>query len=156
MAGQAIAIDHEQVRLVAVQIGVREAARQFGLPEDTVKTWSRREGWLVQEEQKQELVQKAVAIVREKQGLNPIEPNASEILLKFNGETRMGHAVAAHKVANKLKQMDEDELFMSGQLLQQHAKHASTVFGWEANSAGVTVNVGVISDHIQDCPAIEL
>lgn len=103
-------------------------------------------------------VEKAKAIRakrQESQGVHAVAINAVETLANRGQNTRLGHAMAAEKVANKLKQMDEDELFMAGQLLQQHAKHASTVFGWEANSAGVTVNVGVISDHIQDCPTVE-
>ena len=46
--GQALQVDHEKVKMVALQIGVREAARQFNLPEPTVQAWSRREGWFAQ------------------------------------------------------------------------------------------------------------
>ena len=53
--------DREQVRIVAVQIGVREAARQFGLSEETVKSWSKREGWLRDAQEKQEIVEQARA-----------------------------------------------------------------------------------------------
>ena len=35
----------EQVRVLALQIGVRPAARQLGLNEDTVCSWSKRYNW---------------------------------------------------------------------------------------------------------------
>lgn len=38
-------IDREKVKMVALQIGVREAARQFGLNENTVMAWSIRYNW---------------------------------------------------------------------------------------------------------------
>ncbi len=37
--------DHEAVRTLAIQIGVRPAARQLGLNEDRVRKWSEREKW---------------------------------------------------------------------------------------------------------------
>ncbi len=37
--------DHEAVRTLAIQIGVRPAARKLNLNENTVRAWSKREGW---------------------------------------------------------------------------------------------------------------
>jgi hypothetical protein len=39
-------IDREQVRMLVLSVGVREAARQMELPEATVQAWSARLGWL--------------------------------------------------------------------------------------------------------------
>lgn len=38
-------IDKEAVRVLAIEIGAREAARKLGLNEDTVCSWSRRLNW---------------------------------------------------------------------------------------------------------------
>src|SRR5690348_6447695 len=43
----ALDIDREQVQMLALTYGVREAARMLDLPENTVKSWCTREGWLV-------------------------------------------------------------------------------------------------------------
>lgn len=42
----ALDVDREQVRMLAVSVGVREAARQLGLEEDTVCQWAKRGEWL--------------------------------------------------------------------------------------------------------------
>ena len=41
-----LAVDRDAVKAHAITHGVREAARAFDLSEETVKAWSRREGWL--------------------------------------------------------------------------------------------------------------
>ena len=38
-------VNREAVKTLAIAVGVREAARQMNLPEDTVKTWSGRGNW---------------------------------------------------------------------------------------------------------------
>lgn len=43
---QALAVDWLEVKTLALQIGVRESARQMGIPETTVKRRCTREGWL--------------------------------------------------------------------------------------------------------------
>lgn len=42
----ALAVDREAVKAHAITHGIREAARAFELPEDTVCQWSKRYGWL--------------------------------------------------------------------------------------------------------------
>ncbi len=46
MPAPGLGVDKEAVKAHAVTHGVREAARNFGLAESTVKSWSTREGWL--------------------------------------------------------------------------------------------------------------
>lgn len=41
-----LAVDREQVRMLVMTIGVRPAARQLGISEDTVADWSRQGKWL--------------------------------------------------------------------------------------------------------------
>lgn len=38
-------ITRESVKTLAIAVGVRESARQLGIPEATVQAWSAREGW---------------------------------------------------------------------------------------------------------------
>jgi hypothetical protein len=41
-----VSIDKESVRMLALEVGVRQAARQLGLSEDRVRNWSSRYNWL--------------------------------------------------------------------------------------------------------------
>lgn len=41
-----LAVDREQVRMLAMELGPREAARRCNLKEDTVLQWSKRGNWL--------------------------------------------------------------------------------------------------------------
>jgi hypothetical protein len=47
-------IDRESVRVLAIELGVREAARRCGLSEDRVRKWSSRYKWLEQRAPKQQ------------------------------------------------------------------------------------------------------
>jgi len=38
-------VDREAVRVLAIELGAREAARKLGLNENTVLSWARRENW---------------------------------------------------------------------------------------------------------------
>lgn len=49
------AVDKEAVRAHVITHGAREAARAFGISENTVLSWSARYGWLTQAGQKQEV-----------------------------------------------------------------------------------------------------
>lgn len=45
-------VNRDEVKTLAIAIGVREAARKLGLNENTVRQWSRRQGWFKQPEPK--------------------------------------------------------------------------------------------------------
>lgn len=145
---QALDVDYSQAKLIYASTGsYKIAAEQTGIPYDAIRQRGCREQWPTQVEKAAELVSHRVT---EALGMARLS------MEERNKRVREGHAIAAEKVANKLTKMDEDELFLSGQLLQQHAKHAATVFGWESGSTNVNVNVGVIGDHVQDCPTIDV
>lgn len=38
-------IDRESVKTLAIAVGVRQAARETGIPENTVLSWSKRDNW---------------------------------------------------------------------------------------------------------------
>jgi hypothetical protein len=54
MSNRANNVDRESVRLLAIELGVREAARRCGLSEDRVRKWSSRYKWLEQRAPKQQ------------------------------------------------------------------------------------------------------
>lgn len=141
---QALEIDHNEVRVIALQIGVREAARQLGLEEDTVKSWSLREQWFAHRALTDSKIQAAVEQKRVSQGLSPVAPTAVKVLEDYGKPTRLNHAKAAHKISVKVAEMDPDELFLTVPNVLAAAKHAAVVHGW----SGTSVNVGIRLDEI--------
>lgn len=147
----AIPIDHEAVRVVAVQIGVREAARQFGLPEDAVRQWSHREEWFERKQQEEQSV--AVAMQRKFEN-HPVSQSvtgrsAAEILRDFSGQTRLSHAKVARKVANSLCEKDPDELILNMPNVLGAAKHAALTFGWTSGSPTTSVRLDLLAGTLQ-------
>lgn len=149
-------VDREQVRLVAVQIGVREAARQFDLPEETVKTWSGRYGWFKEKQQEQQLVTVARERKRESQGLSPREPKASEILEKYGKQTRLALAKGLAKGAETVADMDGQEVLMSAAQIKQLTGAAKDVHGW-AQTVEHKLSLDVLaSGQAQEHPVLDV
>jgi len=96
---QALEVDHEQVKCVAIQVGYREAARQFGLSEDTVCYWAVKEGWSEQVKQ----VQAAVEVIKEKQGVQAL-PSGSSVLSKLAGKSKLLGAKVGHETLKSIYQ----------------------------------------------------
>ena len=48
--------DRESVRVLAIELGAREAARRLGLNEDTVCSWARRYNWQLPQRKRGRLV----------------------------------------------------------------------------------------------------
>jgi hypothetical protein len=151
---QPLEIDHEQVRAVAVQIGVREAARQFGLKEDTVKGWSREEQWLTEEQAKERRIEALKQEKRIEQGINPNPPTASQILSQYSGNTRLKLAQTVDKQADNLAIRDPDELVLMASTVKTVIDGAAKLHGWEAG-AQVTVNFDLISDNLHSIPIVD-
>ena len=146
----ALEIDREQVRIVAVQIGVREAARQFGLPEATVQAWSAREEWFAKKREQEQIVESARNQKIERQGLQPVATKtAAEVLRDYSGTTRLSHAKVADKVAKSLEIKDADELLVNMQNVLSAGKHAALVHGWQAGTGGTSVRLDLLAGTLE-------
>lgn len=154
MPGQPLAVDHDEVRLVALQIGVREAARQFGLEEDTVKKWSSREGWLRKAADEEEKAEGWKMKLREQQGLSPIVPTAAEILRKYSGNTRLKLASVVDKQANCLDEKDPDELLLMAQTVKTVVDSACKLH--DIGGQSVSVRLDVIAQCGDTGPVIDV
>jgi hypothetical protein len=119
--------NHESVRMLAIEIGAREAARKLGLNENTVLSWAKREKW---------------QLPSSKPGPAAIEPHASpaETLIASHKEhetrTKSSLARATSRAAAEAEQLPQ-VLPHSGKL-RDLAATAAGLFGW--NQGGVTVN----------------
>lgn len=151
-----LAVDREQVRIVALAVGVREAARQYELPEATVQAWSARYGWFAKEEAVATVQEAAKERVRERQGLQPAATkSAAEVLKAYDGETRFSLAKGIAAGARAVSEMDGQEVLMSAPLVSQLAKSAAVVHGWTGNSAQVSIRLDVLASD-SSSPVIDV
>lgn len=143
-----LAVDREAVRTLVVAVGVREAARQLNISENTLCSWSKRGKWTEATRNAQEIAAKR----REPETLKataikPADALANQ-LADDSQATRIGFSKAARKVAEKLPTMDGAELMDKD--TAQAAKHwhgvAAGTHGWEQKQdpAAVMVNVALL------------
>ena len=158
----ALDVDWEAVRVLALAVGVREAARRMGLEESTVTTSSMRDGWLRDLPRSESLpptVQsRAVSAVR-----SPGEA-LSDVLREDGAATRLGHSRFHRKISENLaKEEDPDKLYALASVALTNIKGAALTHGWATGQAPVvTVNVGdmrsaggVVLDLAEDAPGEE-
>jgi len=138
-------IDHEPVKMVALQIGVREAARQFGLDEEMVLKWSQRENWLEQKE----LGKAALSKVQEERGLSSVvRKTPSEIMAQFKDKSKLTLARVIDKTATGLKRLSPNTLAerRSGAVLNTVSAYAKLYP--DPNSGTSTVNVQLLNQVV--------
>jgi hypothetical protein len=100
-------VDWPAVRVLAVAVGVREAARQMGISEDAVRQRSKREGWMASA--------KAVAQRALAKPVTSVSPNAlspADALANVFGErkrrTKLGLSKYAAEAAERAADSDGD------------------------------------------------
>jgi hypothetical protein len=125
-------VDRESVRLLAIELGVREAARRCGLSEDRVRKWSSRYKWLEQRAPKQ---QEAVVTTVTAPG---------DILLQehkaLETTTKSALMQTAAKAATHAAQKPPLDVSNTSQL-RDLAQSAARIFGWDNNDKpGVQLN----------------
>ena len=141
-------VDRESVRLLAIELGVREAARRCGLSEDRVRKWSSRYKWLEQRAPKQ---QEATVTVVTKPG---------DVLLASHKEleqrTKSGLARATARAAEAAATAPEPLEVSNTAQLRDLAASAARIFGWDSDKpAGSTYNTLVVTtEQLQQIRAL--
>jgi hypothetical protein len=126
-------VDRESVRLLAIELGVREAARQCGLSEDRVRKWSSRYKWLEQKAPKQQ--EAAVTVVT----------TPGDVLIathrELEGRTKTGLAQAIVRAAEEAATAANPLPVSNTAHLRDLAASAVRIFGWDNNDKpGVQLN----------------
>ncbi len=141
-------IDYTPAKIIYAATGsLKAASDQTGIGYSAVRVAAHRQDW-------KEEVSQAVEIV--KQNVTASMGGARISMEERNKRTREGHAIAAEKVADKISQMDADELFMSAPLLAQHGKHASLVHGWNGNSSSLSIRMDIVNQCSEAGPVIDV
>jgi hypothetical protein len=100
-------VDWPAVRVLAVAVGVREAARQMGISQDAVRQRSKREGWMVSAmSAKQRALAKPVTSVSP-DVLSPADALAG-ILKERKHRTKLGLSKYAVEAAERAGESDGD------------------------------------------------
>ena len=148
MSSRAINVDRESVRLLAIELGVREAARRCGLSEDRVRKWSSRYKWLEQKAPKQ---QEAAVTVVTKPG---------DVLLathkELDSRTRTALAKTTAREAEAAATAPEPLQVSNTAQLRDLAASAARIFGWGSDKpAGNTYNTLVVTtEQLQQIRAL--
>lgn len=145
--------------MLVLAVGVREAARQLHLEENTVKSWSRRGNWLA-----------ACASTPPAHPLpptmRPIEraPNAPKpadalenTLKERRNQTRLGLSEYAARASRQAAELPDDELLARSVEVKAVASVAESV--WPSEKGGGTVNVSIFSATVEpadDSPVVDV
>ena len=125
-------IDKESVRMLAIEFGVREAARRCGLNEDTVCSWAKRGAWFA-----------SPAIIYNKpvKALQAPGDIMLHELRTHERETRLSLARSARKLATEA---ESAELGQSSHVLNV-AKTAAVVHKWGDEKQNVSFSLNVLN-----------
>jgi hypothetical protein len=131
-------VDKEAVRVLAIELGAREAARRLGLKEATVCAWSSRYKWKLPTRNQHAVIVAAgvdpyKSIKDGSVGVADAKAKAKELLLadfkECEARTKNGLARATARAADEASALEH--VLPRTQQMQQLATAASRVFGWD-------------------------
>ncbi len=139
MPGEPKPVDREAVRVLAINIGVREAARRLGLNEDTVCSWAKRGNWFALQAPAQAL-SKSREIIASNLQAKPGDVMLST-LNEHKNETRLSLARSVRKLA---KDAEKANLKQSKHVLNVAQTAGHTFEDWQPKQTqGVNVMVNL-------------
>jgi hypothetical protein len=134
-------VDWPAVRVLAVAVGVREAARQMGISQDAVRQRSKRERWMASPKT---VAQRALA-----KPVTSVSPNAvspahalTNVLQEHERETKLSLARSARRMAKDAEQATLRE----SPYVHKAAQVASITHGWgnQDKNPNTILNLGVL------------
>lgn len=135
------------VKLVALQIGVREAARQFKLSEEMVCKWSQREGWFKEAapSESQEIAAQVIESVQDKAGVSmAVHTKPSNVIQSLKDKTKLAFAKGIMKGAKVVQSLQgEQVLDKSKKVLDLVTAHAK-LHGEDSGGSQVAINLAFL------------
>lgn len=142
-------VNWEAVRVLAVAIGVREAARQCGVSVEAAMKRSQREGWLSDPRlraanQQMQITKRNMAVACPQGVSSPAAVMAAE-LVSLGQKTRISLARGIAKAGEHIESMDGQEILMDAQNVKSVAQTADLVHGWKDSAPQVKIRLDVLS-----------
>lgn len=130
----ALNVNREAVKMLAMSIGVREAARQMQLAESTVKSWSDREGWFAEPNKPPTMIRASGA-----------SKAPSEALRDIGDRSRFALARAGEKAAKHLERMPAQEIVNKATKFKDIVGATSQLHGFDAKDQAGSFSLNVLS-----------
>lgn len=146
-----IAVDKEQVRMLVLNVGVREAARQCGINEKTVLHWSHTNKWLADTRPSPAKLPPPASQIGSVVSVAPADA-LGNILAQQSKTTRLNLARAVERASEQAR--DHDDPLGAARNIKETAATASMLHNWDAGSA--KVNVNIYSDGMKAADVIEI
>lgn len=152
----ALEVDRQQVRLLVLTVGVREAAKQLGLSSATVGAWSARGKWLAQTKPQPALLPKP-ASMQPTNSANKTPVNAlTDALADDNKATRHALSKALRKGAEHAADMQPGAILKQSRAVVDMAKGAGLVHEWNGSKPdGGLVNVTLVRLELPAMPDLK-
>ena len=129
----ALAVNKDEVRMLVMALGVREAARKLELNENTVLTWSRDGKWLAHLKEKPLVPSFPLSMQRAISTISPVDAMAATLSDRHK-RTKLGLSKWAAKSSEHLASLDGEEALAAS----QPAVAVATVMGkvWPEKAEG--------------------
>jgi hypothetical protein len=149
-------VNWEEVKMLALTVGVREAARRMELSEEQVKKRCTREGWLATPEARL-AVQRAVALRSGTSAPIPVSPLSPAALLaselsQLGSKTRLSLARGIAKAGEHIESLQGKQIVEDAQNIKSVAQTADLVHGWKDAAPQVKIRLDVLSGSAEAQP----
>jgi hypothetical protein len=142
-------VDWSAVRVLAVAVGVREAARQMGISQDAVRQRSKREGWMISVKSAQQRALSKPVTSLSPDVLSPADALAN-VLRECKHRTKLGLSKYAAEAAERAGESDGD-LGLSRNVRNVAAVHSSL---WpEETGNKPLLSIGILTGQYQPTEA---
>ena len=132
--------DREAVRVLAIELGAREAARRLGLNPNTVLSWSKRYNW--------ELFNRRGGATKASANAITLQSKPGDVLIathrELEGRTKTGLAQATVRAAEAAAKAAEPIPVSNTAQLRDLAASAARIFGWNTDGPQVQLNQQVV------------
>lgn len=158
-------VNWEAVRMLALAVGVREAARKLGINEETVKKRCTREGWLSNPDAR--AASNAMAVEKREEGraayvasrlsptLSPSAVFAAE-LADLGSKSRLALAKAVQKGSAHAAELSGPEILEQSQNVKSIAQTADLVHGWKDAAPQVKLRLDILGSAASAETPIEI
>ena len=130
--------DREAVRVLAIELGAREAARRLGLNEDTVCSWARRYKWNLPQRKNGRPGTDLASIMHTRPGDVLLAEHKS---LEIKTKTALAQVTA--RAAEAASKAEKPIDVSSTSHLRDLAQSAARVFGWNTDGPQVQLNTQI-------------